>query len=295
MGLNIKEKIGYIYLITTAKLLSVMPNRCIYFISDIIFFTLYRVVRYRRKVVADNLRRSFPEKSDLERSVIERKYYKSMGDLFVETLYMRYISEEEMRERCKFINVEILDPYLDSGRPIFATLGHYCNWEWLSSLPLFSDLDQYSIYKPLRSKASDRFYREARSRFGATVVPKSNLLRALVKGVKESDRLIVGFINDQTPKPKDIQHSVNFLNQKTPVLLGCEKLALSFDAVVVYASMRRVKRGYYELEFIPITDSAKLEDQYYITDRSIELLEIDINRDPECWLWSHRRWKYALK
>jgi KDO2-lipid IV(A) lauroyltransferase len=272
-------------------LLSLLPLAVLYLISDVLMFLLFHVIRYRRKVVEMNLRNAFPEKSEEEILRISRKFYRNLGDIMVEILKMITISREEFARRVTVINTELEDEYYRNNTCIIAVAGHYANWEWMS---LASDLhlrhDHFGAYKPLSNPYFDKAFINWRSRFGTRLIPMKEVLRTVIKN---RDKLFaLGLISDQTPTKNESVYWTTFLNQPTSVFLGPEKIAKMINCKVVFFDMRRIKRGYYELEVVPLAEDPSQLAEYELTERHVRYLENRIRQKPEDWLWSHRRWKH---
>lgn len=274
-------------------LLSFLPFRMLYILADMNYVLLYYVIRYRRRVVRANLCNSFPEKSLKEIVDIERKYYKHMADLSVELYKLWHMSEASIRKRCVFRNTELPRKYFDEGRSVIGVLGHYGNWEWMSSYGLWeNDADFLALYKPIRDKVTDRMMKEIRSRFGAVLVAKDDTLRVIARYRSEGRLFLAGFIGDQTPNVHNLNFWTRFLNQDTPVLLGTEKIARKYDIPVVSVRMRKVRRGYYEVEFVDVCPHPAELEPGVLTEKHTRLLESFIREEPQYWLWSHKRWKH---
>jgi len=252
---------------------------------------------YRRKVVWKNLSASFPEKSEAELKEIERGFYHFLCDYFVETVKMMTISKKEIKKRMAFKGVEVLDEVVESGQSIAMYLGHYCNWEWITSMPLWvtPKVQCGQIYHPLENKFFDRLILRSRERLGALCISMQDTLREMVRYKREGQPVLIGYISDQAPNWSNIHHWVDFMNQDTPVLTGTERIAKKMNHAAFYMEVRRVKRGYYEAEFKLITrEPQKLED-FKLTDMYFDMLEKSIRQAPEFWLWSHNRWKRTRK
>ncbi len=284
---NLIYRIVY-YLIRFAGLL---PPGVLYFISDLIYYLIYYVIRYRRQVVNENLRNSFPEKSTAEIRHIARNYYRHLCDLIVESLYQTGMSEEEISLRVRYNNPEIIQKYFDRGKHVAAVLGHYGNWEWLCGFPLITPYKCITIYRPLNNRVFDRLMLEARSRFGAEPVPMKMAIRKIYEYDKLGIPSITAFIADQTPPMEKSIFWVDFFNRDTPVYSGVERIAKKMDMAVLFFKMKKTGRGYYEFDLIPLFDNASETTDYEITKAHVAFLEQQIREQPEYWLWSHRRWK----
>ena len=276
-------------------LYSCLPLGVHYFFSDVYYIVVYYIVRYRRKVVRTNLTKSFPEKELSEIIQIERKFYRYLCDLFVEMYRLWHMSEEEVRKRCVFTNPELLQKYFDQGRSVVGVLGHYGNWEWLTSYGVWMPhtIDFYTLYKTLHDPVADKMMRDIRSRFKAKPIPRQDLLRKIVENKREDRLFLTAFVGDQTPNWANLNFWMKFLNQDTPVLLGTEKIARKFNYPVISLRMRKIKRGYYEVDFIDLCAEPQLLEPGELTRMHTQMLEQFIREVPELWLWSHKKWKHT--
>lgn len=274
---------------------SLLPFRVLYALSDALFYPLYYVVRYRRRVVRRNLVESFPEKTEEEIVHIEKQFYSFFCDYIVETLKQLSLSEKEMRRRMTFSGTDdlIRDMERDDKHYTFIYLGHYCNWEWIASMPYWFPKDTVcgQIYHPLYNKAFDRLFLEMRSRYGAQCIPMKETLRKILEMRRRSNHVVVGFISDQAPKWNSIHHFTPFLHHDTPVFIGTEKLGRKLDAVIYFADVTRPRRGYYHCHLYRMVDNVEAVPEYQVTDVYMQHLEQMIHRAPQYWLWSHNRWK----
>lgn len=245
-------------------------------------------------VVRTNLKNSFPEKSLCEIIGIEKRYYRHMCDIFIESYKLWHMSEEEIKRRCVFKHTEVLEQYYEKGRSVIGVFGHFGNWEWMTSYRLWTnyDVDFYPLYKPLYDKVLDRLMFKIRSHFGAKPVPKNDILRLLVKNRQSGKLCFSAFIADQTPNIHNLNFWMEFLNQDTPVFLGTEKIATKFNMPVISLHMRCVKRGYYEVDFVNLCAEPAELPSGELTMMHTRLLEQHIREMPEMWLWSHKRWKH---
>lgn len=275
--------------------LSKLPLRVLYGISDFVFVIVFYVVRYRRKLVKKHLSDSFPEKSEKERNVIEKKFYHWFCDYFVETVKMLTATDEEMCSWIEFKGMDKIEEVLRSGQSIATVLGHFGNWEWLSctklGVPNFQDWTLGLIYHPLRDLEYDKLFLDIRSAHHGTCVDKHNILRELVKLKKEGRVSLFGYILDQSPKWDSIHLWLPFLNHDTPVFTGAERIARKFKNAVFYIDMQRPKRGKYIFDFQLITLAPQNMEENELTRETFKLLEASIRRQPECYLWTHNRWK----
>lgn len=289
------NKILYYIVYSWMYLHALLPFRALYVLSDILYVLVYKMIGYRLKVVRQNLKSSFPEKTDKERIEIEKEFYHHFCDYFVETIKLLHISDEEMRKRMQFENVELVKDLMRDGNSVLMYLGHYCNWEWVTSITLqFKGEENRNlgeIYKPLKNKAIDDIFLKIRSRFGPLAIPKNDTLRTIIKLRREKKQIIIGFMADQTPSIRNIHYWTNFLNQDTPVFTGVERIAKQTDFAVVYLDVRKERRGHYVGTVRQITDDPKSEPEFKITEDYIRAMEKTILRNPAYWLWTHKRWK----
>jgi Kdo2-lipid IVA lauroyltransferase/acyltransferase len=283
---------GYYIFFVVNYLITLLPLRVLYLFSDMFYIIMYYIAGYRRKVVAANLRNSFPEKSDAERNLIERRFYRHLCDLFVETLKVTHMSPGQISRRFTFRDLSAVDRLYGEGKSLMALCSHYNNWEWFSAVPLVIPYKLLSVYKPLTNKYFNQFILNLRTKFGMLVSPMQNILRDLIKLRNENILTISGFVADQTPPPDEHAYWTTFLNQETGFFRGAEKLAVKYDMPVIFVNITKIKRGYYEVAFELITDRPREAAPGFVTARFAEMLEAVIREKPEYWLWSHRRWKY---
>lgn len=279
------------------KLLSSIPFRILYVISDCLFYLIYYVARYRRKVVRTNLTESFPGKDLKEIKSIEKKFYRFFTDNLLESCKMTTISQEEIKRRMNFKNMDAFNADLKTGKSISLYLGHFGNWEWCSSIPLhFIDgITSAQIYHQLRNKNIDKLILRNRERMGATCIEMRKTARYINEQVKEHRVCVTGFIADQSPRMKDVRYFLPFLNHQVPVLIGTEKLTKHYDFAAWFVRVKRVSRGFYEAEVIRMHEDPKSLPDYELTEIYFRMLEEAIQAQPELYLWSHRRFKHAKK
>lgn len=273
--------------------LSLLPMRVQYAFSDCIYAVLYYIVRYRRTTVRRNLRESFPDMDEAGRRKTEREFYHWLCDYFFETFKLMSIGEEEMRRRMTFKGIDKMEEFLREGKSCGLFLGHYCNWEWVSTIPLHirSECQCGELYHPLRSAVADRLFLRLRQRFNTVCIPKNESLRWIVRYRREGKPLVMGYIADQKPKWQNIHLWMEFLSHKdTPVFTGAERIVKLTRQAFFYCDMRRTRRGYYECDVrLMSEDSAGLPD-FKMTEIYMSELEKSIRRQPAYYLWSHDRW-----
>lgn len=272
---------------------SLLPLSIHYLISDFIYFFTYYVIHYRRGVVRRNLTSSFPEKSEKVIAKIERDFYHWFCDYLVETFKLATINHKEMKCRMKFKGVEQIEQIVAEGQSCGILLGHYCNWEWITALPMNMSGKGLcaELYHPLENKDVDNFFLDIRQRFGSLCIPMDRALRDMVRYRKEGRPLVIGYIADQKPTWRNIYLWMPFLNHLTPMLTGSERIIKRTGQAFFYGDMRRIKRGYYECEFKLIERHPEHIPDYKLTERYMQELELSIRRDPAYWLWTHDRWQ----
>lgn len=287
-------KLFYSLIWGACYLLSFLPFRVLYILSDLLYLLIYRIVGYRRKVVRNNLSNSFPEKTQKELRDIEAKFYKSLCDYFVETLKMRTISKSKVSYCMEFDGLDEIDRLVSEGKSVVLYIAHSFNWEYITSIPLYmkrQDALFAQIYHPLENKFFDKAFIKLRERFGSICIPMARTLRKIVDYNREGKRFVIGFLADQVPTWEAINHWVTFMHQDTPVFTGTEKIARRVGAAVFYLSMSRVERGHYKASIVKICENAAETNEFVVTNEYFRLVEKDLNREPWLWLWSHKRWK----
>lgn len=272
------------------KLLSSFPLFVLYRISDVLAFLAYRIFRYRRKTIFNNLSKSFPDKSKKEIMKIMKSFYLNLSDIMVETIKAYSISPEELQRRVKLHNLNVLEDPLKEGQSVITLTSHQGNWEWLllSNSVAIKNGDVIAAFQPVRTLAD--YMKYIRSRFGAKLVEKNRMVREMIKKTKRP--AVYALVADQTPTDVDNRFYSTFLNQNTPFYSGAEKMAMKYNMVVLYVHMRRVRRGYYEVKFIEIGTPPYNNNDFLITKNYIKYVEEGIIKDPSQWLWSHNRWKH---
>jgi Kdo2-lipid IVA lauroyltransferase/acyltransferase len=272
-------------------LLSLLPLRGLYLVSDLLFLLFYYFPGYRKKIVRANLKLAFSEWDSEQIRKTEKNFYRNFCDVVVEFIKIPSLSRDELLRRVQFTNPELFDDFAAKNESIIAVTSHMNNWEW-GGLALSALAKQYlclGIYKPLRDKNFDEYFREMRGRFGMELVPMKQTLRSLAKN---RHRLtLTTLISDQSPLMNETEVVIPFMGTPVPVFNGAAHLAKSTGFPVIWFSMKRKKRGYYEVEIIPIPKSEDAD--YGITVKHVKMLEEEIRDRPAEWLWTHRRWKRA--
>jgi len=283
---------AYYLLLGVWYMLSLLPFWVHYLLSDLLYLLAYKIIGYRKKVVRSNLATSFPEKTQEELLQIEKGFYHFLGDYLAESVKLISISKKNLKKRLVFKGQETVERCVNDGQSCAVYLGHYCNWEWITSLPLWVTPKAQcgQIYHPLENKVFDRVFLRLRQRMGAVCIPMQDTLRKILEYRQQGQPVVIGYISDQKPQWVNIHHWVDFLHHDTPVLTGTERIARKVKHAVFYLDVRRIRRGYYEAEFRLITREPQQMPEYRLTDVYYEMLEASIRRAPEFWLWSHKRW-----
>jgi Kdo2-lipid IVA lauroyltransferase/acyltransferase len=270
--------------------ISLLPFPVLYLLSDFLYLIMYYVVGYRKKTVFDNLRKSFPEKPEQEITSLARKYYHNLTDMMVETIKLMSISKAQLDKRFT-CNYELLNELHKTGRSCQLHLGHQFNWEW-ANLGCIQNVTYpfLVVYMPLTSKPMDRLFRRFRERAGSILINARNI-REEMEPWKEKNYLIA-LVADQNPGKRRRAFWFDFLHQKTLFYKGPEMSARRSDIPVVFADIRKVKRGYYHANLeLAFEEPAKTKEGE-ITGAFVKFLEQRIKEQPETWVWTHRRWKH---
>jgi len=257
-----------------------------------VYLIVYRGFGYRKKVVLENLKKSFPEKSEEEINLICKRFYHYLCDFMVETFKILTISKKGIVKHCRFHpdSLALFNRLAEEKKSAIMVMGHVGNWEWAGHpFTLLCKQQLYVLYHPVKNKYFDKLMLDMRSRFGTKMLTMRSAYKEMV--AHRNELTVTVFIADQTPQP-DGAYWTTFLNQDTPVFKGTETIAKKLNMPVVYSYIRRVKRGYYEMASeMLVEDPAAMADGE-ISELHTRRLEQDIKANPEIWLWTHRRWKH---
>lgn len=276
-------------------ILSRLPMRILYIKSDIFFFLIYYVIGYRKKVVLENLQLAFPDKPEEELLRIRKKFFKHLMDLLMESVKAFSISEKEILKRYTYKNPELVNKYAAEGKSIALVGAHQANWEWSTSLALVLNIDVLGAYTKLNNKYFEKYVRSSREKFGVRGYKTSDMIKGMKQRFSNQKKGAYILLSDQSPQPHKTYYWREFFNIKVPVHTGAEMLSKRFDLVVINYVAKKVKRGYYEIEFQLVTDKPKEFENYNVTDIYTELTEKNILEQPEFYLWSHKRFKHRDK
>lgn len=274
------------------RCLSYLPFWGLYLIADVLAWLARNVFRYRRKVILANLRRAFPEKSDKERMEIMKKFYRNLSDVLVESLKAITISQEAMNQRITVSGLEIMEDYYRRNLSVVALAAHQANWEWLllgGCLRLSSSID--AVYKPLSNRMFDKLMYSIRAKFGGRPIPMKHIFREIIR--RKQEVRTYALVADQSPAGGEAKAWVNFLGIESPFFVGPQKIAQATGFPVVFAGMKRLRRGYYEIVFLPLAEPPYSSEGWEVVEKYAACVEKFIRENPADWLWSHRRWKHA--
>ena len=276
-------------------LISRLPFTVFYKLSDLLCFFLYRVFRYRKEVVRSNLNRAFPEYSKKKISLIEQKFYSHLCDLFLEIIKSMGMSKKEMIKRFSVKNIEVLTQFEEENRSVFIMCGHYASWEWMMSLGYHMNHKGYGIYTPIRNPYFNNLIKKIRSKHDAYMISQRTAAIEIIRMEDSNQRGVFGFASDQSPRPKPLTYWRDFLGVNVPVYNGAERLAIELNIPVVFSRIKRIKRGFYEVEFQLLSNDPKSTKKNEITDIFTECLEAQIKEDPSQYFWTHKRFRYSKK
>ncbi|MDG5799135.1 lysophospholipid acyltransferase family protein [Marinilabiliaceae bacterium ANBcel2] len=290
--MSIATAVGFYTIYPLLWGVSFLPFFLLYRLSD--FFYLFMLLfGYRKKVISSNLKKAYPLKDRRWRDKIRYQFYRHLCDVFVETIALHNKSPKKISQRVEVENLELLKNSINQGRDAIAFLGHYGNWEWIPSVALkLPEAKGLSVYRPLKNRYFDRYMLNLRSVFGSDNIPKKNTVRTIIKYKRDNKRFVLGLIADQSPGRNELDYWTTFLNQRTPVITGPEKLSRISGTDLFFWKIRKVTRGRYSLKLVPYPRDPSKAPEGDITEWCVRQLEEQINEDPRFWLWSHRRWKY---
>lgn len=273
------------------KMLACIPFGILYFIADIAYFVIYYIARYRRKTVRKNLTEAFPQMSGREIHKIEKQFYHFLCDVMVETIKLLHVRDKELKERVTIDNVGNVNESLEAGTSAVILLGHYGNWEWVQEIsPYLSDKAVHgSIYHEMNHTFWDDIFLKIRSRWKATLLPRSKAVRFLLD--RNNSPWVFGFIADQRPSLNNPDTWTMFLNHDTDFISGPEDIGNKVKADFFYLDVERTARGHYKMSFNKL-EPLKDDNPYPVSRAFWGTLEKTVRRDPALWLWSHNRWKH---
>lgn len=279
--------------IAILKLISELPLRILYLFSDLIYFLNYYIIGYRKEVVMENIRNSFPGKTAKELEEIRKKFFKNFSDYIVETAKSFTVSEKELRVRVQHINQQVFKDAKAEGKNIILLTGHVFNWEWFTALATIVPQEHsHPVYRKIQSAFWEEEIKKIRNGYGNEALEANEVIRHILRNKNDGNSIYM-FVADQSPYVDDVNYGLKFLNQKTPVFIGYDKLATRLDLVFVYCEMKKVKRGFYQVNYHRICPDGEKFTEFEVVKKFHQMLENTIRRRPDNYLWSHRKWKYA--
>lgn len=285
----------YILFYPILLLISYLPFRLLYILSDFLFLIMYNVIGYRKKVVRHNLELALPHLTDQERKKIERRSYRHLCDMFLETMKTMSITQKQIDKRFIFKNIEVYNDLEKKGKSIALMCAHYASYEWVVSLNRKIDFKGYAIYKKINNKYFDKLIRDIRSKFDAYLIHSRESISIIEENSLKNELCLYGFASDQSPLIKPVTYWSKFLNIEVPIHTGAEFLAKKFDMNVMFLKVEKVKRGHYEAYFEVLSDDVQSIPDYQITDVFMQKVEEQIYEAPEFYMWTHKRFKHMGK
>ncbi|WP_313807746.1 lysophospholipid acyltransferase family protein [Flavobacterium sp.] len=283
----------YLLIYPILWLISILPFPIFYFLSDCIYLLLYYIIGYRKKTVRSNIKLALPHLSDNERLRIEKKFYRHMCDIFLEMIKTMSISENEIKKRYKFTNIEIYHDLEKKGKSIALMCAHYASYEWAVSMNYYLNFKGYGVYKKIANPYFDKLVHKIRSKFRAYLITTKKTKTIIERNNIDKILGVYGLISDQSPRLHNNVHWHTFMGIETPIHVGAEMLAKRYDMNVIFLKTRKIKRGYYEGTFELMTEDVNSVPNYEISEDFIRRVEKQIYEAPEYYLWTHKRWKHS--
>lgn len=276
-------------------LISRLPLKVLYLFSDVLFTLNFYIFGYRKAIVLKNLKNSFPEKSDAEILKIRKQFFRNLSDYIVETIKSFTISSHELKVRVQHINQEVFHDANAEGKNMILLCGHVFNWEWITALATIVPQDKsFPVYRKMQNTFWEEQLKKIRNSFGNESIEANDVVRHIFRNKNDGNSIYM-FVADQTPHHSHVDVGVNFLNQETPIFIGYDKLATRMNLEFVYCDMKKVKRGFYQINYQKIVPDDKNFVEFEVVKKFHKMLEETIEKDPTNYLWSHRKWKYADK
>ncbi|MEM9650049.1 MAG: lysophospholipid acyltransferase family protein [Bacteroidota bacterium] len=276
-------------------LVSRLPFKLIYIISDGVYLLLYRIVGYRKKVVQSNLELVFPNKSDKERKQIEKTFYKQLCDMFLEMIKTMGISNKQLQKRFVFTNLEVLHNLERQNKSIMLMFPHYASWEWVIALDKHIASKGYAIYQKIGNKYFDRLVRDIRQKFGTTLISTKDTKEIVAKNKEQGQLSMYGILSDQSPMVKKAHLWTPFMGITVPAHTGAELLCKKLELPAVYLKVSKLGRGHYQGSFKVLAENPGELEEFELTKAFLKEVEVAINEAPEYYFWTHKRWKHRDK
>lgn len=287
--------LAYIIIYPFLWIISILPFRLLYVISNVLYLLLYYVVGYRKKVVTNNLKLVFPNKTKKEINLVRKNFYKHLSDMFLEMAKTMTISKNMLDKRFKLKNPEELKRLESLNKSIVLMYAHYASWEWSIAIQNHIHYHGLGIYKKLANSYFDKLVRDIRSKFNTKLINTKQAISTINQYELKGEKSVIAFISDQSPRLTNKVYWANFMGIDIPCFTGAERLAKKLDLTVAYLKISKLKRGYYEGEIITLAENPKTYNDYQITDLFLKEVEKQIYETPEYYFWTHKRWKHAGK
>lgn len=285
----------YIIVYPFLWIISVLPFRLLYLISDGLYILLYNIIGYRKKVVTDNLKLVFPEKTEKEIKSIRTKFYKHLCDMFLEMAKTMTISQKTLDARFKIKNPEEMKRLESLNKSVILMYGHYASWEWSLALQNHVKFAGFAVYKQLANRYFDKLVRDMRSKFNTALINTKESISIIKSNEANNMKSIIAFLSDQSPRLSKEVYWGEFMGIEVPCFTGAERLAKKLDLSVAYLKVTKIKRGYYEGEILTLAEKPNDYKDYKITDLFLREVEKQIYDAPEFYFWTHKRWKHVGK
>ncbi len=272
-------------------IISRFPPRLAYLLSDLVFLVLFYLIKYRKDVITSNLKTAFPHKNDQEIKRLYKASTKHFCDSFIEVILSMGLSHEEMRKRFVFKNIDLVQSLYEEKRPVVILFGHQASYEWTMCVDGQSGYKIIAVYKPLANKYFNNLIVKIRKKFNSTLIPSHKATKEIGSSIDSGELALYGLVADQAPARYRATHFTTFFNKTSAVFTGGERIARKYNTAVLFLAVEKVKRGFYEATFHTITENGAQTEEWQITDGFFDLLEKQIRKQPEYYLWSHKRWK----
>lgn len=289
------QLIGFIIAYPFLWLVSRLPFRLLYGLSNILYYLVYHVFGYRKKVVRENLRLAFPEKSNEEIKAIEKKFYRHMCDMFLEMIKTMGITQKQLQKRFVFTNLELLHELEAKNKSVMLMFPHYASWEWAIVLDVHIKSKGYGIYQKINNRYFDKLIRDIRAKFGTTLISTKETKEIVAKNRRAGRLSTYGILSDQSPMRQKAQYWTAFMGIVVPVHVGAENLCKKLDLPAVYLKVKKLKRGHYQGTFKMLAENPNEFKDFEITDAFLREVEDSIREAPEYYFWTHKRWKHRGK
>lgn len=287
--------ISYIILYPIIMLMSRMPFWLAYKVSDLLYFVSFYLIGYRKKVVFSNLRLVFPDKTEKEIYKIAQDFYQHFADILMETVKAFSMDKKEVQKHYHIINPELLQNLGANNKSVILIGSHYANWEWMVQIASYIPHKSYGTYNKIMNPYFDKLVRNSRGKFGAYLVTTQDTIPTIIKNHEQHILSLYTLLSDQSPMVQKTVYWNKFMGIKVPIHIGAETLSKKYDLAVVYFSVDKIKRGYYEAKFTLLAENPRNFKDYEITDHFLKIVEDQIKQKPSLYFWSHRRWKHKDK